>query len=158
MNPHAANFPPHRCSHALPFPLVSGASGESGRTGAMRRAAISLCAAGFVLAAGAGQADPPGNAGRGEALFNRCYICHANTKGAANRMGPDLFGVVGRKAGSYPGYSYSTAMKKAGFVWTVPKLEAYLTDPQKLVPGTICRSREFPIPSSGPILQPIWRR
>lgn len=101
----------------------------------MRRAAISLCAAGFVLAAGSGHADPAGNASRGSALFNRCYICHANTRGAANRMGPDLFGVIGRKAGTYPGYSYSPAMKKAGFVWTVPKLEAYLADPQKLVPG-----------------------
>jgi len=101
----------------------------------MRRAAISLCAAGFVLAASVAHADPAGNASRGSALFNRCYICHANTKGAANRMGPNLFGVVGRKAGTLPGFAYSDAMKKAGFVWTVPKLEAYLADPQKLVPG-----------------------
>ncbi len=101
----------------------------------MRRIMIALCATGCVLAAGAGRADPFGNAATGAALFNRCYICHTNTKGAANRMGPNLFDVVGRKAGSYPGYSYSAAMKKAGFVWTVPKLETYLADPQKLVPG-----------------------
>ncbi|HTT84656.1 MAG TPA: c-type cytochrome [Rhizomicrobium sp.] len=101
----------------------------------MRRIAISLCAAAIVLAAGAGHADPAGNAARGAALYNRCYICHANTKGAGNRMGPDLFGVVGRKAGTYPGFAYSDAMKHAGFVWTVPKLEAYLADPQKVVPG-----------------------
>lgn len=50
-------------------------------------------------------------------------------------MGPNLFGVVGRKAGSYPGYSYSGAMKSAGSVWTTSKLDAYLADPQKLVPG-----------------------
>lgn len=68
-------------------------------------------------------------------MFNRCYICHSNTKGTGNRMGPNLFGVVSRKAGTYPGFAYSTAMKKAGFVWTVPKLDAYLADPQKLVPG-----------------------
>ena len=101
----------------------------------MRRIAISLCAAGLVLAAGFDCADAAGNAGTGEALFNRCAICHSNAKGAANRMGPNLFGVVGRKAGSVAGFSYSTAMKKAGFVWTVPKLDAYLADPQKVVPG-----------------------
>jgi cytochrome c len=101
----------------------------------MRRADISLCAAGFVLAAGLGHASVAGDAARGGALFNRCYICHSNTRGAANRMGPNLFGVIGRKAGTFPGYSYSGAMKSAGFVWTVSKLDAYLADPQKLVPG-----------------------
>ncbi|HEX4160701.1 MAG TPA: cytochrome c family protein [Rhizomicrobium sp.] len=101
----------------------------------MRRIAVSLCAAGVALAAGAGHAAPAGNADRGAALFNRCYICHSNTKGGANRMGPNLFGVIGRKAGTYPGFVYSPAMRKAGFVWTVPKLDAYLADPQKLVPG-----------------------
>jgi len=50
-------------------------------------------------------------------------------------MGPNLFGVVGRKAGTFPGFAYSGAMKSAGFVWTVPKLDAYLADPQKVVPG-----------------------
>jgi cytochrome c len=101
----------------------------------MRRIAVSLCAAGFVLATSAGHAGPAGNADRGSALFNRCYICHGNTKDAGNRMGPNLFGVVGRKAGTFPGFAYSPAMKKAGFAWTVPKLDAYLADPQKVVPG-----------------------
>ncbi|HEY3639248.1 MAG TPA: cytochrome c family protein [Rhizomicrobium sp.] len=101
----------------------------------MKRIAVSLCAVGVIFAAGLGQANAAGDAERGAALFNRCYICHSNTKGAANRMGPNLFGVVGRKAGTYPGFAYSPAMKKAGFVWTVDKLDTYLADPQKLVPG-----------------------
>ncbi|HEY6578071.1 MAG TPA: cytochrome c family protein [Rhizomicrobium sp.] len=101
----------------------------------MRRAAASLCAAGVILAMGAPRAYAAGNAATGAVLFNRCYICHSNTKGAPNRMGPNLFGVVGRKAGSYPGFSYSAAMTKAGFVWTQSRLAAYLADPQKLVPG-----------------------
>jgi cytochrome c len=107
------------------------------RKGHMKQTSALLCVAGaaLVLAADACHADPAGNAARGSALFSRCYICHSNTKGAANRVGPNLFGVVGRKAGAYPGFVYSPAMKKAGFVWTVPKLEAYLADPQKLVPG-----------------------
>jgi cytochrome c len=101
----------------------------------MRRIAVSLCVASVMVAAGVGHAGQPGNAGRGAALFNRCYICHSNTKGGADRMGPNLFGVIGRKAGTYPGFAYSPAMKKAGFVWTVSKLDAYLADPQKVVPG-----------------------
>jgi cytochrome c len=106
------------------------------RKGHMTRTAALLVAAGTALALlAAGNAYAAGNAARGAILFNRCLICHANTKGAPNRMGPDLFGVVGRKAGTYPGFAYSAAMKKAGFVWTVPKLDAYLADPQKLVPG-----------------------
>jgi cytochrome c len=101
----------------------------------MRRIAVSLGAVGVVLALGIGQANAAADAARGAALFNRCYICHSNTKGASNRMGPNLFGVVGRKAGTFPGYAYSATLKGAGFVWTVPKLDAYLADPQKVVPG-----------------------
>src|SRR5579862_54349 len=71
----------------------------------------------------------------GEGLFNRCAICHSNTKGGPNGLGPNLFGVVGRKAGTYPGFSYSSAMKSAGFAWTAAKLNDYLASPQKIVPG-----------------------
>ncbi|MGH6889339.1 MAG: c-type cytochrome [Rhizomicrobium sp.] len=92
-------------------------------------------AAAVVLVSLATQANAAGDAKIGAVLFNRCVICHSTTKGAASRMGPNLFGVVGRKAGTYPGFVYSQALKKAGFVWTVPKLETWLADPQKLVPG-----------------------
>ena len=106
------------------------------RKGHMTQTDVFLCAAGTALVLlAAGNAHAAGNAATGAILFNRCVICHSNTKGAPNRNGPNLFGVVGRKAGTYPGFAYSPAMKKAGFVWTVPKLEAYLADPQKLVPG-----------------------
>ena len=80
-------------------------------------------------------AHAAGDARTGAALFNRCSICHSNAKGAPNRLGPNLFGVVGRKAGTYPGFSYSAAMKRAGFVWAPAKLMDYLTAPQKVVPG-----------------------
>jgi cytochrome c len=50
-------------------------------------------------------------------------------------MGPNLFGVVGRKAGTYPGFSYSSAMKTSGIVWTRAKLDAFLAATQKVVPG-----------------------
>ena len=86
-----------------------------------------------LIAAGAAQAA--GNATAGAAVFTRCAMCHSNAKGEGNRIGPNLFGVVGRKAGTAADFSYSAAMKNAGFVWTNGKLDAYVTSPGKVVPG-----------------------
>ena len=88
----------------------------------------------MILVAASG-ARATGNASTGAALFNRCAICHSNAKGAPNKLGPNLFGVVGRKAGSYPGFSYSSAMKRSRITWTAAKLTAYLAAPQEVVPG-----------------------
>jgi cytochrome c len=101
----------------------------------MRRVAALLCAASTILLGAAAGAHAGGNAATGAALFNRCAICHSNAKGAPSRMGPNLFGVIGRKAGSYRGFSYSAAMKTSAIVWTPAKLDAYLATPQKVVPG-----------------------
>jgi len=75
------------------------------------------------------------DAAKGKAVFQRCAICHKAEKGGGNGLGPNLFGVVGRKAGSVPGFPYSAAMKSAGFVWTPDKLTAYVTHPSAVVPG-----------------------
>ena len=84
-----------------------------------------------LLASQAQAAD----AKKGAAVFQRCAICHSNTKGAGAKIGPNLFGVVGRKAGTMPDFPYSAAMKGAGFVWTPEKLQAYIQHPQQVVPG-----------------------
>jgi cytochrome c len=77
------------------------------------------------------RADEPG-----EAVFKRnCSICHSVEPGK-NKIGPSLAGVVGRKAGSVPGYSYSDANKKSGLTWDEATLDKYLTDPRAVVPGT----------------------
>lgn len=94
-------------------------------------AQVTVVAAGFLYSS----AHAAGNAEAGAGLFNRCAICHSNTKGGPNKLGPNLFGIIGRKTGTYPGFSYSAAMKHAGFAWTAAKLNAYLADPQKVVPG-----------------------
>jgi cytochrome c len=86
-----------------------------------------------ILAASAAQAG--GNATNGQTVFGQCAICHSSAKGGGNRIGPALFGVVGRKAGTAPGFSYSAAMKAAGFVWTNEKLDAYIKSPALTVPG-----------------------
>ena len=80
-------------------------------------------------------AHAAGDAANGETVFNRCAICHDKAKGGPNKIGPELFGVVGRKAGTYPGFSYSGAMQKAGFVWTPEKLDAWIASPATVVPG-----------------------
>ena len=72
----------------------------------------------------------------GEAVFKRnCAICHTVEPGK-NKIGPTLFGVVGRKAGSVPGFAYSAANKNSGDTWDEATLDKYLTDPMKFVPGT----------------------
>ena len=86
-------------------------------------------------AALATSAQAAGNAANGAGVFDRCAICHSNTKGGPNKIGPNLFGIVGRKAGTYPGFSYSGAMTKSGIVWTDAKLDAYIASPATLVPG-----------------------
>ena len=77
-----------------------------------------------------------GNAGAGQGLFVRCAVCHTAQSGAANRIGPNLFGVVGRNAGTLAGYNYSRAMTKSGLTWDEPTLAHYLMGPSALVPGT----------------------
>jgi cytochrome c len=74
---------------------------------------------------------------KGEAAFKRCRACHAVGPGAGNKTGPQLNGIVGRKAAAAPGFNYSDAMKAraaAGLVWTEPNLTAYLQAPDEFLP------------------------
>jgi cytochrome c2 len=72
----------------------------------------------------------------GETLFKKnCAICHTLEAGK-NKIGPSLAGVVGRKAGSVPGFAYSAANKNSGDIWDAQTLDTYLADPRKFMPGT----------------------
>src|SRR5437016_3725058 len=77
-----------------------------------------------------------GDAKKGQQDFAVCQTCHSVTKGGGNGIGPNLFGIVGRKAASVSGFYYSPALKNAKIVWTNDKLKAWITAPYKLVPGT----------------------
>ncbi len=72
----------------------------------------------------------------GEKIFVTCKTCHQIGEGAKNAIGPELNGVVGRKAGSVAGYSYSDANKNSGITWDEANLAEYLKDPKAKVPGT----------------------
>ncbi|QMW23990.1 c-type cytochrome [Sandaracinobacteroides saxicola] len=90
-------------------------------------------------------ASMKGNAANGAKLFLQCKACHTLTPGK-NMVGPSLAKVIGRTAGSVPGYNYSAANKKSGIVWTEAKLFEYLAGPKKTVPGTKMAFAGFPDP------------
>jgi cytochrome c len=76
-----------------------------------------------------------GDAAAGKEVFKKCALCHTNEKGK-NKIGPSLFGIIGRHSASLPDYSYSEAMKSFNKTWTPELLDTYLSDPRKVVPGT----------------------
>jgi cytochrome c len=71
----------------------------------------------------------------GKTTFKKCALCHTNEPGK-NKVGPSLFGIVGRKSASLDNYNYSDAMKNFKHVWTPEILDIYLTDPHAEVAGT----------------------
>ena len=98
-----------------------------------------LCSAGFAAHASAGQTAEPvqsetaGDPEKGRQLYARCAACHSLT---VDRTGPRHCGLLGRRAGSVPGFNYSEAMKNADVVWTVATLDRFLANPMKAMPGT----------------------
>ena len=82
------------------------------------------------------QTEAPAMPARGKLLFLRCAACHNIAARPEKRIGPDLQGVVGRKAGSLPGYNYSTAMASTNFIWDAATLDRWLERPNDVVPGT----------------------
>jgi cytochrome c len=76
------------------------------------------------------------DASAGEEVAQRCAICHKFDKGTGNGVGPNLFGVVGRKAASLPDFTYSDALKASNITWTTDNITKWLADPTKMVPGT----------------------
>jgi cytochrome c len=85
------------------------------------------------------------NAAAGGALFKqRCLLCHTITPGARGGMAPNMIGVVGRPAASTE-FAYSPALKKSGLTWDKATLDAFLTAPGKLVPGT---RMVYPVPDA----------
>jgi len=72
----------------------------------------------------------------GEKVFAVCKACHQIGENAKNVVGPTLNGLIGRKAGSVPGYSYSVANKDSGITWDESTFREYIKDPKAKIPGT----------------------
>jgi cytochrome c len=72
------------------------------------------------------------------ATWARCAVCHDNTKGGPNKIGPNLYGVVGKKAGTHAAaFKYSDGLKKSGLTWNAATLDKWIENPRTLVPGTM---------------------
>ncbi|MEX0753486.1 MAG: cytochrome c family protein [Xanthobacteraceae bacterium] len=82
------------------------------------------------------QASPAQDLAAGEQSFKKCLPCHAIGDGAANKLGPVLNGLEGRKAGTIPGYTYSEANKNSGIVWSEEIFREYIKNPMAKIPGT----------------------
>ncbi len=99
-----------------------------------------LCSIIFCMSWHAARAQfaPPVSKPSPETLFrNQCGTCHSLNPADPPRQGPNLAGVIGRKAGGLAGFTYSAGFATAGFSWDEAHLDAWLTQPQALIPGAI---------------------
>lgn len=95
-----------------------------------------LASVSLILAvAAAPSAHAAGDPVKGKAVFAQCAACHKADASGKSTLGPNLWGVVGRPAGTLPGFAYSPAMKGAKRSWTPANLDAYLIAPAAAVPG-----------------------
>ena len=88
-----------------------------------------------LLASSIIAANAAGDAKAGAAVYKRCAVCHTSEKGGGDALGPNLFGIVGRKAATRAGYAYSGPLQKAGIVWNEANLIKWAAGPARMVPG-----------------------
>jgi cytochrome c len=102
----------------------------------MRRL-VPVLAGVLALSPMAAFAQDAGDPAAGQRVFNQCRACHTIEQGGRNGVGPNLFGVVGRRAGSIDGFRYSANMRtlaEGGLTWDDATLRRYLTNPKDVVP------------------------
>lgn len=121
-------------------PAIEIAASEGGFDAAALKSAAP--AAGEPAAAQAAEEKPlpqrlaAASVDKGQAAAKKCLSCHTFDQGGGIKVGPNLFGVVGRPKASFPGFPYSDALKKLGGSWTYEDLDKMLTKPSGLAPGT----------------------
>jgi cytochrome c len=95
---------------------------------------LPLSAAIMLVASSAMAQEAAGDAA-GQVVFNNaCRTCHTTRQGD-NRLGPNLHGIIGRKAGTEPGYGYSSAMATADLIWDEATMDRFIANPDQVVPG-----------------------
>ena len=132
-----------------PLPLPSAADiAAAAKPVAAAQPAAAAPAAATTTAAATAPAAPAGVAPiaerlkaadltKGESISKKCIVCHSFAKGAPNKIGPNLWGIVGSKPAEVPGYTFSDAMKaREDKPWSYEALDSFLTSPRTFVPGT----------------------
>ena len=102
---------------------------------AIARSALVANVLGAAVLVAADAAQAQGDIKRGEKLFEDCRACHQVERGPSAGVGPSLFGVFGRGAATLDDFRYSPALKRSGITWTPQTINAYITDPQQVVPA-----------------------
>ena len=95
-----------------------------------------LAVAGALLISGGVNSAHAGDAAKGKKLFNKCKACHTVKEGGKNKLGPNLFGIVGKAAATVEGFKYSDALKSSGITWDAASLKTWVAKPKKMVKGT----------------------
>ena len=113
----------HGKGYELPMPK------NTGNTGGGAPAADAFTFEKVAVALGKANADA------GKEVFKACTQCHTDDKGGANKLGPNLYGIVGRDIGKHAGFTYSPAVVEKGGKWTWEHLASYLHDPKGYIPG-----------------------
>lgn len=105
---------------------------------------ISACGAMMLMALSqASRAGEPADLAAAKRQFlTSCGVCHTFEKGGGNRQGPNLATAYGRKAGTYPGFTYSKALKDGGWTWDEKNLDPWLENSQAAHPGTFMNYRQ----------------
>jgi len=124
--------------YALPKPEAEDAGTETAAAGG------EAAAAGSETAEAGGGFDPvkvaslvgAASAENGEKVYKKCAACHTKDQGGANRVGPNLWGIVGREKAAGEGFNYSSALKEKGGAWTPENIAAFIHAPKEYVPGT----------------------
>lgn len=101
----------------------------------MNRTVFLIC----LILASLSAANAAGDVQAGRLAFAKCASCHQVGPSARAAFGPQLNGIIGRKAGASADFQYSAAMKNAGFIWTEEKLRAFIKAPGEVVPGNKMR-------------------